>query len=92
MKYYINLFIEKMSILIWKLKNKKDYSTLDTLKNDLKELKGVRSMGYEKIKELISDINAYHNEAQLRELLQQIYFICEENINEPSNSDQTENR
>lgn len=42
MKYYINLFIEKMSILIWKIRNKKDYSTLDTLKNDLKELKGVK--------------------------------------------------
>lgn len=50
-------------------------------------------MGYEKIKELISDIDAYHNEAELREILQQIYFICEENTkNEPSNSDQTENR
>lgn len=42
MKYYINLFIEKMSILIWKLKNKKDYATLNTLRNDLKTLKGVR--------------------------------------------------
>lgn len=37
-------------------------------------------MGYEKIKELISDIDAYHSEAELREILQQIYFICEENI------------
>lgn len=37
-------------------------------------------MGYKKIKELISDIDAYHSEAKLREILQQIYFICEENI------------
>lgn len=45
-------------------------------------------MGYKKIIELISDIDEYHSEAELREILQQIYFICEENINEPSNSDQ----
>lgn len=37
-------------------------------------------MGYEKIKELISDIDVYHSESELREILQQIYFICEENI------------
>ncbi len=50
-------------------------------------------MGYEKIKELISDIDEYHNEAELREILQQILFICEDNIKkEPSTSDQTENR
>lgn len=50
-------------------------------------------MGYEKIKELISDIDQYHNEAELREILQQILFICEDNLKkEPSNSDQTANR
>lgn len=50
-------------------------------------------MGYEKIKELISDIDQYHNEAELREILQEILFICEENTKkEPSTSDQTENR
>ena len=37
-------------------------------------------MGYEKIKELISDIDAYHSEAELREILQEILIICEENI------------
>lgn len=37
-------------------------------------------MGYEKIKELISDIDEYHNEAELREILQQILFICEDNL------------
>lgn len=47
--------------------------------------------GYQKIKDLISDIDEFHNEAELRETLQQILFICEDNLkNEPSNSDQTE--
>ena len=45
-------------------------------------------MGYEKIKELISDIDEYHNEAELRETLQQILFICEENIKKPSTNTQ----
>ena len=49
-------------------------------------------MGYEKIKELISDVDQFHNEAELRAILQQILFICDENIKEPSTSDQTENR
>ena len=48
-------------------------------------------MGYEKIKELISDIDEFHNEAELREILQQILFICDNNLkNETSTSDQTE--
>lgn len=48
-------------------------------------------MGYQKIKNLILDIDQYHNEAELREILQQILFICEDNLkNEPSTSDQTE--
>lgn len=46
-------------------------------------------MGYEKIKELISDIDEFHNEAELREIIQQILFICEDNIKELSTSDQT---
>lgn len=37
-------------------------------------------MGYQVIKELISDIDEFHNEAELREILQQILFICEENL------------
>lgn len=49
-------------------------------------------MGYKKIKELISDVDEFHNEAELREILQEILFICEENLKEPSNSEQTENR
>ena len=48
-------------------------------------------MGYQKIKDLISDIDEFHNEAELREILQQILFICEDNLKkEPSTSDQTE--
>ena len=43
-------------------------------------------MGYQKIKDLISDIDEFHNEAELREILQEILFICNDNINkkEPS--------
>lgn len=37
-------------------------------------------MGYKKIKELIVKVDASYDEPQLREILQQIYFICEENI------------
>lgn len=33
-------------------------------------------MGYQQIKDLISDIDEFHNEAELREILQQILFIC----------------
>ena len=48
-------------------------------------------MGYQKIKDLISDIDEFHNEAELREILQEILFICNDNINkkEPSISNQT---
>lgn len=50
--------------------------------------------GYQKIKDLISDIDEFHNEAELREILQEILFVCDENINinkkEPSISNQTE--
>lgn len=38
-------------------------------------------MGYQKIKDLISDIDEFHNEAELREILQQILFICKDNLN-----------
>lgn len=37
-------------------------------------------MGYEKIKELIVKTDPSYDEPKLREILQQIYFICEENI------------
>lgn len=36
-------------------------------------------MGYEQIEEIISDIDEYYTEADLREDLQEIYFICKEN-------------
>ncbi len=50
-------------------------------------------MGYQEIKDLISDIDEYHNETELREILQQILFICDKNIKEELPiSDQTENR
>ena len=62
------------------------------MKNNIKELKGVKNMsGYKKIKDLISDIDEFHNEAELREILQEILFICEDNIkNEPSTDSQIE--
>lgn len=48
-------------------------------------------MGYQVIKELISDIDEFHNEVELREILQEILFICEENLkNEPSIDSQIE--
>lgn len=66
-------------------------TTLRLMKNNLKLLKGGINMGYQKIKDLISDIDEFHNEAELREILQQILFICEENLkNEPSTSVETE--
>ncbi len=49
--------------------------------------------GYEEIQALILDIDKYHNEAELREILQQILFICEDNIktkNEPSTDSKIE--
>ena len=47
--------------------------------------------GYQDIKDLISDIDKFHNEAELREILQEILFICEDNIkNEPSTDSQIE--
>jgi hypothetical protein len=66
--------------------------TLAKMKNNIKELKGVKNMsGYKKIKDLISDIDEFHNEAELREILQEILFICEDNIkNEPSTDGQIE--
>lgn len=48
-------------------------------------------MGYQEIKDMILDIDEFHNEAELREIMQQILFICDKNIKEePSISDQTE--
>ena len=66
--------------------------TLAKMKNNIKELKGVKNMsGYKKIKDLISDIDEFHNEAELREILQEILFICEDKIkNEPSTDSQIE--
>lgn len=47
--------------------------------------------GYQEIKDLISDIDEFHNEAELRKILQEILFICEDNIkNEPSIDSQIE--
>ena len=47
--------------------------------------------GYQDIKDLISDIDEFHNEAELREILQQILFICEDNLKkEPSTDNQIE--
>lgn len=47
--------------------------------------------GYQEIKNLISDIDEFHNEAELREILQQILFICENKLKkEPSTDNQIE--
>lgn len=47
-------------------------------------------MGYEEIKNLITDIDESYNNAELREVLQQIFFICEDNIEkELSNHNKT---
>lgn len=47
--------------------------------------------GYQEIKDLISDIDEFHNEVELREILQQILFICEDKLkNEPSTDNQIE--
>ena len=40
--------------------------------------------GYQEIKDLISDIDEFHNEAELREILQQILFICEDKLKNES--------
>ena len=66
--------------------------TLAKMKNNIKESKGVKNMsGYKIIKDLISDIDEFHNEAELREILQQILFICEDNLKkEPSTDNQIE--
>ena len=45
MKHKIKVLIEKLHILKWKIKNRKDYATLDTLRNDLKILKGGEKYG-----------------------------------------------
>lgn len=67
---------------------------LQAVLEKLKELEEIKTVkGYQKIKDLISDIDEFRNEAELRETLQEILFICEDNLkNEPSTSDQTENR
>lgn len=43
--------------------------------------------GYQEIKDLISDIDEFHNEAELREILQQILFICEDKLKNGSSTD-----
>jgi len=43
--------------------------------------------GYQEIKDLISDIDEFHNEAELREILQQILFICEDKLENESSTD-----
>lgn len=43
--------------------------------------------GYQEIKDLISDIDEFHNEAELREILQQILFICEDKLKNESSTD-----
>lgn len=78
----------KSLFIIYRYNNMR--TTLRIMKNNLKLLKGGNWMGYQEIKNLISDIDEFHNEAELREILQQILFICEDNLkNEPSTSDQT---
>ena len=78
----------KSLFIIYRYNNMR--TTLRIMKNNLKLLKGGNWMGYQEIKNLISDIDEFHTEAELREILQEILFICEDNLkNEPSTSDQT---
>ncbi len=46
------------------------------------KIKGINETGYQKIIGIISDIDEFYNNAELREILQQILFICDANINE----------
>ena len=53
----------------------------------------IKKTGYERIHDLISDIDELYNEAELREILQEILFISKDYIdnkktikNEPSNN------
>lgn len=49
--------------------------------------------GYQEIKDIISHIDEFHKEPELREALQEILFICENKLKqELSSSAQTENR
>lgn len=49
-------------------------------------------MGYEEIKDIISHIDEFYTEAELREEIQEILFICEKNIKELSTDGESENR
>lgn len=91
LKYYQELLNECIDLSEHKKKHKEMKSTLNKIKNLIFRMKG-ENMGYQKIKDLISDIDEFHNEAELREILQEILFICNDNINkkEPSISNQTE--
>ena len=91
LKYYQELLNECIVLSEHKKKHKEMKSTLNKIKNLIFRMKG-ENMGYQKIKDLISDIDEFHNEAELREILQEILFICNDNINkkEPSISNQTE--
>lgn len=84
LKYYQELLNECIDLTA----HKKEHEKMKTI---LKKMKG-ENMGYQKIKDLISDIDEFYNEAELREILQEILFICNDNINkkEPSISNQTE--
>ena len=55
---------------------------VDYIKIKLKSKGGEKMEGYKEIKELISDIDEFHTEAELREILQEILFICEDNLKE----------
>ena len=91
LKYYQELLNECIDLSEHKKKHKEMKSTLNKIKNLTSKMKG-ENMGYQKIKDIISDIDEFHNEAELREILQEILFICNDNINkkEPSISNQTE--
>ena len=84
LKYYQELLNECIDLSEHKKKHKEMKSTLNKIKNLTSKMKG-ENMGYQKIDE-------FHNEAELREILQEILFICNDNINkkEPSISNQTE--
>ncbi len=55
-------------------------------KNKIINFKNIND-GYEQIKDIISHIDEFHHEAELRESLQEIVFICEDYIKRESSTD-----
>lgn len=48
--------------------------------------------GYKEIKDIISHIDEFYNEYDLRESLQEILFVCEANLNKANEEDKLKNK